>query len=47
LSAAECRHRAFLLYSYLIAESLINTARTPAQRRDRSAFVKQLIRRTL
>ena len=46
-SAAESRHRGFLLYSYLIAESLINTARTPAQRRDRSAFVKQLICRPL
>jgi AcrR family transcriptional regulator len=46
-SAAECRHRGYLLYSYLIAESLINTARTPAQRRDRSAFVKLLICRPL
>jgi AcrR family transcriptional regulator len=46
-SPADCRSRAFLLYSYLIAESLLNTARSPTQRRDRSAFVKRLICRTL
>jgi len=44
---AECRYRGFLLYSYLIAESLLNTSSSSTQRRDRSAFVKRLMCRTL
>jgi len=41
-SIREARHRAFVLYSYVVAESLMaSDARTPAP--DRPAFVEQLL----
>lgn len=39
----EARQRAFLLYSYLIAESLLGTGGGPAQRDDRTRFVERLM----
>jgi AcrR family transcriptional regulator len=44
---AEARSRSFLLYSYLVAESLLSTSATQAQREQRSQFVERLLRRTL
>lgn len=40
---AEARNRAFLLYSYVVAESLLGHHGTGAQRQDRSAFVEALL----
>lgn len=39
----EARVRAFLLYSYEVAESLLHRQGTPAQRQERSAFVERLM----
>ena len=44
---AEARSRSFLLYSYLVAESLLSTSATQAQREQRSQFVERLLRQTL
>jgi len=44
---AEARSRSFLLYSYLVAESLLSTAATQSQREQRSQFVERLLRQTL
>jgi hypothetical protein len=40
---AESRSRAFLLYSYVVAESLVSTPATTAQRTQRSEFVERLL----
>jgi AcrR family transcriptional regulator len=40
---AEARSRAFLLYSYVVAESLISTPSTASQRELRSQFVERLV----
>lgn len=39
----EARSRAFLLYSYEVAESLLASQGSPAQREERARFVEQLI----
>lgn len=39
----EARSRAFLLYSYEVAESLLASQGSPAQREERAHFVEQLI----
>lgn len=39
----ESRSRAFLLYSYVVAESLLSTPATAAQRSQRSEFVERLL----
>ncbi|MEP7296294.1 MAG: TetR/AcrR family transcriptional regulator [Burkholderiales bacterium] len=44
---AEARLRAFVLYSYVVAESQISPSGTAAQREERSRFVEQLMRRQL
>jgi AcrR family transcriptional regulator len=41
-SIAEARSRAFLLYSYVVAESLLSAQGTPAQRDERARFVERL-----
>jgi AcrR family transcriptional regulator len=43
----EARIRAFLLYSYEVAESLLNRQGTAAQKQERSAFVLRLIQQPL
>jgi AcrR family transcriptional regulator len=43
----EARSRSFLLYSYLLAESIIATPATPSQRDQRCGFVEQLIAQPL
>lgn len=43
----EADHRAFLLYSYEVAESLLNRQGSAAQKQARSAFVERLILRPL
>jgi AcrR family transcriptional regulator len=45
--AKEARCRAFLLYSYEVAESLLHRQGTSAQREERSLFVEQLLQRPL
>ena len=45
--AEEARCRAFLLYSYEVAESLLHRQGTSAQREERSLFVEQLLQRPL
>lgn len=40
---AEARARSFLLYSYLVAESLLSTPTSPSQRDQRSRFVERLL----
>jgi len=40
---AEARSRAFLLYSYLVGESLMASQSTDARREERSRFVAQLV----
>lgn len=40
---AQARQRGFLLYSYLVGESLMPSISTPSQRQARSAFVEQLL----
>ncbi|MDH5540245.1 MAG: TetR/AcrR family transcriptional regulator [Rhizobacter sp.] len=40
---AEARMRAFMLYSYEVAESLLHRQGTPAQRLERSHFVERLM----
>jgi len=42
-ASEEASHRAFLLYSYEVAESLLNRQGTAAQKQARSAFVERLI----
>jgi AcrR family transcriptional regulator len=41
---AEARSRAFLLYGYEVAESLLHRQGSPEQRRARAAFVEKLLR---
>ncbi len=41
--ADEARMRAFMLYSYEVAESVLNRQGTPAQKQARSAFVERLM----
>lgn len=43
----EARSRSFLLYSYLVAESLLTTSITPSQRDQRSQFVERLLEQPL
>jgi len=43
----EARSRAFLLYSYVVAESLVSTPSTASQRTQRSEFVERLLVRRL
>lgn len=40
---AEARSRAFLLYAYEVAESLLSTQGTAAQKKERSALVQRLV----
>ncbi len=40
---AEARQRAFLLYAYQVAESLLSSQGTPAQKRERSALAERLM----
>jgi AcrR family transcriptional regulator len=40
---AEARARAFMLYAYEVAESLLATQGTPAQKKERSALVQRLV----
>lgn len=40
---AEARGRAFILYAYEVAESLLATQGTAAQKRDRSALLQRLV----
>jgi len=42
---AEARHRAFLLYSYVVAESQFGSPGTVEQRQERARFVEGLLRR--
>lgn len=42
---AEARHRAFLLYSYVVAESQFGSPGTAEQRQERARFVEDLLRR--
>lgn len=42
-SIGEARSRSFLLYSYVVAESLFSTPASAAQRQQRSQFVEQLL----
>jgi AcrR family transcriptional regulator len=42
-SIAEARSRAFLLYSYVVAESLLTGQGSPAQRDERARFVERLL----
>ena len=44
---AEARSRAFLLYAYVVAESLLSGQGSAVQRGDRAAFVEQLMQRAL
>ena len=44
---AEARSRAFLLYSYLIAESLLGRSGAAAQREERGRFVERLLQQPL
>jgi hypothetical protein len=43
----EARSRAFVLYAYVVGESLMANQGTPAQRTDRSRFVEQLLQQPL
>ena len=45
--AGEARCRAFLLYSYEVAESLLHRQGSATQREERSRFVEQLLQRPL
>jgi len=45
--AGESRSRAFLLYSYEVAESLLHRQGTPAQREERRGFVERLLQQAL
>ncbi len=45
--AGESRCRAFLLYSYEVAESLLHRQGTASQREERCRFVEQLLQRRL
>ena len=42
-SITEARARAFLLYSYEVAESLLSTQDSEAQRQERAQLVERLI----
>jgi hypothetical protein len=42
-SLQEARMRAFMLYSYEVAESILHRQGTPAQRQERAAFVERLM----
>jgi AcrR family transcriptional regulator len=44
---AEARHRAFMLYSYEVAESLLHRQGTAAERQARCAFVERLMQQAL
>jgi AcrR family transcriptional regulator len=46
-SITEARSRSFLLYSYVVAESLFSTPASAAQRQQRSQFVEQLLTQRL
>lgn len=46
-SIVEARSRAFLLYSYEVAESLLASQGSPAQREERAAFVERLLQQPL
>jgi AcrR family transcriptional regulator len=43
----EARSRAFLLYTYVVGESLMSTHGGPAQKQERSRFVERLIQQPL
>lgn len=43
----EARSRAFVLYSYVVAESLMSGQGSAAQQQERSRFVEQLLMRSL
>jgi AcrR family transcriptional regulator len=45
--AEEAQQRAFILYSYEVAESLLGRQGTPAHKQARSAFVERLIKQPL
>jgi hypothetical protein len=40
---AEARQRAFLLYAYEVAESILSNQGTSAQKRERSALAEKLL----
>jgi len=44
---AEARHRAFMLYSYEVAESLLHRQGTAVERQARCAFVERLMQQAL
>jgi AcrR family transcriptional regulator len=46
-SILEARLRAFLLYSYVVAESLMATQGGPSQKAERAKFVERLVSQTL
>lgn len=46
-AAAEARCRAFLLYSYEVAESLLHRQGSSAQREERSRFVERLLQQAV
>ena len=46
-AAADAEHRAFLLYGYEVAESLLHRQGTAAQRQARAAYVERLMLRPL
>jgi AcrR family transcriptional regulator len=46
-SITEARSRSFLLYSYVVAESLLSTPASAAQRQQRSLFVERLLTQPL
>jgi AcrR family transcriptional regulator len=46
-AGAEARMRAFVLYSYEVAESLLHRQGTPAMRQERARFVERLMTQRL
>jgi len=46
-AVGEARARAFLLYAYVVGESLMTGQGTPTQRQDRAAFVERLVRQPI
>ena len=44
---AEARWRAFLLYGYIVAESVMSRDVTATQREERNRFVEQLVQKKL
>ena len=47
IAPAEARQRAFVLYSYEVAESLLHRQGTLAQRQSRCRFVERSVQRRL